>query len=260
MIKNVMDAFSLKGKTAIVTGGYRGVGYGISTAFAQAGANVVIMARSEKESLKAVDELKQYGGQYRYYRGDIVKKEDCESVCNAVKKEFGRLDILVNNAGICRHTETFGMDFSDWYDVINVNLNGTFLMSYFAGNIMREQGGGNIINVSSMSAQIVNIPQWQCSYNASKAAVNHLTRSLALEWAPYNIRVNAIAPGYISTDMIPPNEGESRGWVEKWVDLTPQKRMGDGIEVGAMAVYLASDASAYATGSILLMDGGYSLA
>jgi NAD(P)-dependent dehydrogenase (short-subunit alcohol dehydrogenase family) len=259
MFGNVMNAFSLKGKTALVTGGYRGVGFGISLALAQAGADVVIMSRSEEGSLKAIGDLKQYGGRYGFLCGDISSREDCERVVCSVRKEYGRLDVLVNNAGICRHTETFGMDFADWYDVINVNLNGTFLMSYYAGQAMKEHGGGSIINITSMSAEIVNIPQWQCSYNASKAAVNQLTRSLALEWAPYNIRVNAIAPGYINTDMIPPDEGKSKGWARLWVEMTPQKRMGEGIEVGAMAVYLASDASAYTTGSVLLMDGGYSL-
>lgn len=260
MFKNVMEAFSLKGKTAIVTGGYRGVGFGVATALAQAGANVVLTARGGKESAQALKELEQYGGRYAFLPGDVTDRQDCERICGSVAAEFGTLDILVNNAGICRHTATFGMDFADWYDVINVNLTGTFLMSYYAGQIMKERGGGNIINISSMSAEVVNIPQWQCSYNASKAGVNQLTKSLALEWAPYNIRVNAIAPGYITTDMIPPDEGESKGWAEYWKELTPQKRMGEGLEVGAMAVYLASDASAYTTGSILLMDGGYTLA
>jgi NAD(P)-dependent dehydrogenase (short-subunit alcohol dehydrogenase family) len=260
MFKNVMEAFSLKGKTAIVTGGYRGVGLGIATALAQAGADVALTARGANDAGQALKELEPYGGRYVFLRGDVSDRRDCERICNKVAEDFGGLDVLVNNAGICRHTATFGMDFADWYDVINVNLSGTFLMSYYAGQIMKERGGGSIINISSMSAEVVNIPQWQCSYNASKAGVNQLTKSLALEWTPYNIRVNAIAPGYISTDMIPPDEGESKGWAGYWKELTPMKRMGEGLEVGALAVYLASDASAFTTGSILLMDGGYTLA
>ena len=200
----MMDAFSVKGKNVLVTGGNRGIGEGIVQAFAQSGANVAIMARDDKAAQKVLSQISDYGGKYLFFKGDVIKKEDCREVIHSVKKAFSSLDILVNNAGICRHKRTLdlGPDFKDWYEVIDVNLNGLFLMCYFAAEIMKEQGGGSIINITSISAQIIHVPQWQCSYNASKAAINHLVESLALEWAPYNIRVNAIEPGYTETELL----------------------------------------------------------
>ncbi len=178
MITNMMDAFSVKGKNVLVTGGNRGIGEGIVQAFAQSGANVAIMARDEKAAQKVLSEISAYGGKNLFFKGDVVKKEDCKGVINSLKKEFSRLDILVNNAGICRHKRTLDLrpDFKDWYEVIDVNLNGLFLMCYYAAEIMKEQGGGSIINITSISAQMVNVPQWQVSYNTSKAAATHLTR------------------------------------------------------------------------------------
>lgn len=262
MITNMKDAFSVKGKNVLVTGGNRGVGLGIVQAFAQSGANVAIMARDEKAGQKVLSDIGTFGGNYLFLKGDVTKKEDCHRVINEVKKEFSSLDILVNNAGICRHRRTMDMgpDFKDWYEVIDINLNGYFLMCYYAAEIMKEQGGGNIINISSIAAQGVLVPQWQCSYNASKAAINHLVESLALEWAPYNIRVNAIEPGYTETEMLDIEKSKrSVEWYNCWKDACPTGRFLTPIEVGALCVYLGSEASAYCAGSIFKIDGGYLL-
>ena len=262
MITNMKDAFSVRGKNVLVTGGNRGVGLGIVRAFAQSGANVAIMARDEKASQKVLADISIYDGKYLFFKGDVVKKEDCERVTNSVKKEFNSLDILVNNAGICRHKRTLDMgpDFKDWYEVIDVNLNGYFLMSYYAAEIMKAQGGGSIINISSIAAQAVLLPQWQCSYNASKAAINHLVESLALEWAPYNIRVNAVSPGYTETEMLDIEKNErSTAWYNSWKKACPTGRFLTPIEVGALCVYLGSEAADYCRGSVFPIDGGYLL-
>jgi NAD(P)-dependent dehydrogenase (short-subunit alcohol dehydrogenase family) len=263
MYKNILEAMKLDGKTALITGGNHGIGLGIFKAFAQCGANVAIMGRNTKNNEEAINEVQEeYEGKFRSYVGDVTRREDCEWVVNEVKRDYGVIDILVNNSGISRHCRTFDYDeqLSQWYDVMNVNINGLFMMSLYAGRVMKEQGYGSIINISSISSKIVNFPQWQPSYNASKAAVDQLTRSLGAEWAEYNIRVNAIAPGYVSTGIIPPDEGYAKGFAKYWTSVTPMKRFADPIEIASLAVYLASDASSYCTGGIFTADGGYSLA
>lgn len=262
MIINMKDAFSVKGKNVLVTGGNRGVGLGIVQAFAQSGANIAIMARDEEAAQKVIAEISAYGGKYLFFKGDVSKKEDCERVTSSVKKEFKSFDILVNNSGICRHIRTLDMgpDFKDWQEVIDINLTGYFLMCYHAAEIMKEQGGGSIINITSIAAEAVLVPQWQCSYNASKAAANHLTRSLALEWTPYNIRVNAIEPGYTQTEMLDiERNARSIEWYNTWKKACPTGRFLTPIEVGALCVYLGSEAAEYCRGSIFLIDGGFLL-
>lgn len=255
------NAFSVKGKNVLVTGGNRGIGKGIVKAFAQSSANVAIMARDEEKGQKVLGEISNYGMKYLFLKGDVTIKRDCERVVKSAKKEFGRLDILVNNAGICRHTRTLDMgpDFEDWYEVIDVNLNGMFLMCYYAAEIMKEQGGGSIINITSLSAHMVNVPQWQCSYNASKAGAEHLTESLAVEWAPYNIRVNAIEPGYADTEMLDQENERARKWHKYWREACPTDRFVAPIEIGALCVYLGSEAADYCRGSVFEIDGGYRL-
>jgi NAD(P)-dependent dehydrogenase (short-subunit alcohol dehydrogenase family) len=261
LIKNMKDAFSVKGKNVLVTGGNRGIGEGIVQAFAQSGSNVAIMARDEKAAKKVLADINEYGGNNLFFKGNVVKKEDCERVIKSVKKEFGRLDILVNNAGICRHKRTLdlGPDFKDWYEVIDVNLNGLFLMCYYAAEAMKEQGEGSIINITSISAHIVNVPQWQSSYNASKAAAEHLVESLAVEWAPYNIRINSIEPGYTATELLDLKNERTSKWYEYWRKACPTDRFLTPIEIGALCVYLGSEAADYCRGSNFVIDGGYRL-
>jgi NAD(P)-dependent dehydrogenase (short-subunit alcohol dehydrogenase family) len=261
MISSMENAFSAKGKNVLVTGGNRGIGRGISSAMAQCGANVAIMARDEKAGEDTISQITSFGGIHRFYHGDVTKIDDAKRVVSNVVKEYGKIDVLVNNSGIVRFFNVLDMDESlrDWYDVLNVNLNGVFIMSHFVGKAMKETGGGSIINISSNASRIVNLPQRMCSYSASKAALDRLTKSLAHEWAPYKIRVNAIAPGYTETDLTP--EGEDiESLVKYWTASTPTGRFNKTIEIGALAVYLASEASEQMTGAVLTIDGGYMLA
>lgn len=168
---------------------------------------------------------------------------------------YGRLDIVVNNAGICMHQSTLEMTPADFRRVIDVNLAGPFIVSRAAGRIMIERGiRGSIINMASMSGSIVNIPQWQCSYNASKARLIHLTKSLAMEWVDHGIRVNSISPGYIATPMSTDNPSDMN---EAFIKLIPQHRMGEAEELMPAILSLATDRSGYTTGSDFIIDGGY---
>ncbi len=263
MIKNMNNAFSVKGKNVLITGGNRGVGKGISQAMAQSGANVIIMARGEDKARKTIAEISEYGGKHKFYYGDITDLSGAKKVVDSVMEDYGKIDVLVNNAGIARHFKVLEMDedLKDWYDVINVNLNGTFNMCYLVGKKMKETGGGSIINISSNGAEIVNKPQRSCSYNSSKAAMNMLTKCLAHEWAEYNIRVNAIAPGYTDTDLTAGGKEEgTNSHEEYWMSVMPTNRFNKPIEVGALAVFLASEAAEQLVGSIHTIDGGYMLA
>jgi NAD(P)-dependent dehydrogenase (short-subunit alcohol dehydrogenase family) len=262
MITSMENAFSVKGKNVLITGGGRGLGKGISVAMAQCGANVAIMARGEKAAQETIKEISEYGGTHRFYYGDVTDIEGARSVVDKVVKDYGKIDVLVNNAGITRFFNVLDMDESlkDWFDVLNVNLNGTFIMSHLVGKKMKESGGGRIINISSNASRIVNLPQRMCSYSASKAAIDRLTKCLAHEWAPYNIRVNAIAPGYTDSDLTPVEGPELEAYMKYWMDSTPTGRFNKPIEVGALAVFLASEASEQMTGTICTIDGGYMLA
>ena len=167
---------------------------------------------------------------------------------------LGRVDVLVNNAGTCFHNPSFDVTDQEWDAVWDLNVRALWKASIAAGTHMRELGGGSIVNIGSMSGLIVNRPQWQPAYNASKAAVHHLTKSLAVEWAPYNIRVNAVAPGYVKTEMAPVDRPEFQRY---WVEDAPQQRFAVPEEIAPSVVFLASDASSFVTGSILVVDGGY---
>ena len=259
MINNMKDAFSVEGKKVLVTGGGRGIGKGIVQAYAQSGADVAIMARSDEASLKTIEELAPLGGKYKYYQGDVTKPEDAERVINTFYEEFGGLDVLVNNAGICYHIRTLDIqphDFKEWNEVMNVNSNGVFYMSYFAGHIMTKQKSGSIINVSSGSGRVPNTPQYQISYNASKASCSQITRSLALEWAEYGVRVNAIEPGYTNTELLQVDTERDAQWLKSWEWFCITRRFCEPIELGALCVYLGSEAASYMTGAVIPLDGG----
>jgi len=265
MITSMKDAFSVKGLNVLITGGNQGIGLGIADAFCQCGANIAIMARNaEKGEKVAADLNEKYGTRVGFYQGDIVIKGDPERVVEEIINDFGKIDVLINNAGIARFFDAMDADkndFQDWHDVINVDLTGPFIMSVLVSKHMKEQGWGSIINITSNAAEIVNLPQRMVSYSAAKAGANRMTKMLAHEWAPHKIRVNAIAPGYTESDLTPPIEGdELQNLINYWTDHTPTGRWGKPIEIGAMAVYLASEASEQITGAIFTIDGGYSLA
>jgi NAD(P)-dependent dehydrogenase (short-subunit alcohol dehydrogenase family) len=251
----ILDLFSLEGKTGFVTGGARGIGRGIAAGLAEAGAKVAIVDIDFERAGATAEELGKLGSGCFPIRADVTKKDQVGEMVDRVLSRWGRLDIAGNNAGTCRNVPAEEMSEADWDAVVDLNLKAVFLCSQAAGKTMIARKSGSIINIASMSAHIVNYPQPQVSYNAAKAGVVHLTRSMAAEWARYGVRVNAISPGYVNTDLLQP----AKELHPIWMDRTPQKRIGEPWEIAGMAVYLASDAARYCTGSDMLVDGGYTL-
>ena len=245
--------FGLKGKVAVVTGGGRGIGQVIAQAFAKAGAEVIILARSgADETLK---NIAADGGKAYFIKCDVTKEADVDAAFAEILKKSGSIDIVFNNAGVCMHQTTFEATVAEFREVIDINLTGEFIVARAVGKIMVDRGiKGSIINMASISGSICNIPQWQVSYNASKAAVIHMTRSLAAEWAQYGIRVNSISPGYIATPMSIDTPQELK---DAWMPLIPMHRFGTPEELIPAMLYLACDASGYTTGSDIIVDGGY---
>jgi NAD(P)-dependent dehydrogenase (short-subunit alcohol dehydrogenase family) len=254
---NVLDTFALTGRRALVTGGNRGLGRAFALALAEAGADVAIAARDSARNAAVVTELEARGRRGYAVQADITDPDVVRRMVADVTGELGGIDILVNNAGVAIHRPSLEVPPEEWQQVLDLNLTALWNCSTAVARGMIAAGtGGAIINVGSMSAQIVNRPQWQASYNASKAAVHHLTHSLAAEWAPHNIRVNALAPGYVKTEMSPVDRPEFQ---QHWVLDAPQQRYATPEEIAPSVVFLASPASSFMTGSTLLIDGGYSI-
>ncbi|HZZ97058.1 MAG TPA: glucose 1-dehydrogenase [Jatrophihabitantaceae bacterium] len=253
---SVLDRFDLTGRTAVVTGATRGLGRAFARALAEAGANVVIGGRDAQAAAEVEVELATLGKRSITVLADITCRDGIERIRDHALAEFGAIDVLVNNAGYCIHRPALEVTDEQWREVMDVNLDAVWMCSQVFGKHMVARGSGSIINIGSMSGQIVNRPQWQPAYNASKAAVHHLTRSLAAEWAPAGVRVNALAPGYIKTDMSPVDDPQFR---RHWIEDSPQQRYATPDELGPAIVYLASDASSFVTGSVLIIDGGYTV-
>jgi len=253
---NVLDSFALNGKRALVTGGNRGLGRAFALALAEAGADVAIAARDASRNSQLVGELEARGPRGFAVQADITVKDQVTAMVAQVTSALGGIDILVNNAGIAIHRPALEVPDEEWQQVMDLNVTALWNTSTAVAPGMIAAGGGAIVNVGSMSAQIVNRPQWQASYNASKAAVHHLTRSLAAKWAPHGIRVNAIAPGYVKTEMAPVDRPEFR---QNWILDAPLQRYATPEEIAPSVVYLASPATSFMTGTILLIDGGYSV-
>jgi NAD(P)-dependent dehydrogenase (short-subunit alcohol dehydrogenase family) len=252
----VLAAFDLSGKVAVVTGGNTGLGEAFGKALAEVGANVVLAARTRERSEAVAMEIKASGGEAIAVDLDVKEPDQVERMLDEVTGRLGQVDILVNNAGVCYHRPAAEVPREEWLDTFEVNVHGLWYCAQTVGKQMIERGGGVIVNTGSISAMIVNRPQWQPAYNASKAAVHQLTKSLAAEWAPYNVRVNALAPGYVKTAMAPVDRPEFR---QHWIEDTPMKRYAMPEELGPSLVYLASDASSFMTGTVLVVDGGYTL-
>ena len=252
----ILDKFSLQGQVGIVTGGGQGLGKAFALAFAEAGADVVIAELNEKTGPVTAKEIQDMGRRSLFVQTDVREQASIQAMVDATVKEFGKIDFLMNNAGITLWCEAEDVPEEEWMQVMNINLNGLFYCCQAVGKQMMKQGEGRIVNIASMSGLIVNRPQCQASYNTSKAAVIHLTRSLATEWAQHNIRVNAIAPGYMATSMAEPFFKDPKiGGI--WMDSIPMKRGGKPEELCPVAVLLASEASSYMTGETVVVDGGY---
>lgn len=254
-----LEKFSLNGRTAVITGAARGIGFATADALSEAGATVIIADLNGEAAASAAAELSAKGRNVDSIQLDVADPRAVERAHAEIVGKHGRVDILVNNAGIAisnRPAET--MDDETWLKVIDVNLNGVFWCCRTFGKAMIDQGGGNIVNVGSMSADIVNRPQEQAQYNASKAGVHHLTRSLAAEWARHNIRVNAVAPTYIETDLTRYVYDDPE-MMKHWIGNTPMNRMGQPSEIASVILFLASEASSLMTGAIVAADGGYTI-
>ena len=246
--------FGLKGKVALVTGGGRGIGQVVARDLARAGAKIAIFSRSGAD--ETVNIIIEEGGDAVSILVDVTVEESVDKGMQVLLDTYGRLDIVFNNAGICLHKSALEASIQEWKDVVDTNLTGEYIVARAAAKVMIDKGiHGSIINMASMSGSIVNIPQWQASYNASKAGVIHMTKSLAMEWVEYGIRVNSISPGYIATPM---SADEAPELIAQWMPLIPMHRMGKPEELGGAIIFLASEAGGYTTGRDFIIDGGYS--
>jgi NAD(P)-dependent dehydrogenase (short-subunit alcohol dehydrogenase family) len=252
-----LEKLSLKGRTAVVTGGGRAIGLAICGALAEAGAHVIIADRDPRVAEEGKRVLAGKGFVSEVVLLDVTDPGAVTAAADSLAATGRGADILVCNAGIV-HSEVPAESMSDtqWMDVINVNLNGLFWCCRAFGRHMLEAGRGSIVNIGSMSGFIVNKPQGQCSYNASKAGVHHLTKSLAAEWASRGVRVNAVAPTYIDTPL---NEfvRSNPAMYDAWIGGTPMARVGTVDEIASVVHFLASDAASLMTGSVVVVDGGY---
>ncbi|WBW72319.1 short chain dehydrogenase [Schizosaccharomyces osmophilus] len=247
--RSITDLLSLKGKKALLYGCSKGIGLDVAKAFAQSGADVVITYNSTNAESQAKEIGQKYGVKAIAIKCNVSDCNQVKSVFDEALKQFGQIDTVVANAGVCTGKSAIEMTPEEWYKDININLNGIFNVGHVAGAVFEKQGFGSLTATGSMSGAIVNVPQKQAAYNASKAGVIHLCKSLAVEWAPF-ARVNVVSPGYISTDM-------TGGMHEEWVPYTPFRRIGLPRELVGAYVYLASDAASYVTGLDLKVDGGY---
>lgn len=248
--------FDLCGRVAVVTGAARNIGYACADALSEAGAHVVLTDLDEMLGQSAVSKLAKMGRKVEFVRLDVTDSGETDRVAAAIASKLGHVDILVANAGIAAHSPAEDMSDADWLRVADVNVNGVFWSNRAFGNLMLKAGKGSIVNIGSISGIIANRPQPQAGYNASKGAVHMLTKSLAAEWAERGVRVNAVAPTYIATDMTK-TAIEKTGWDKDWTYMTPMKRMGEVEEIASVVLFLASDAASLMTGSIVVADAGY---
>ena len=249
--------FSLQGKTAIITGGSRGIGRVVAEHTAAAGANIIIVSTKDAEAEAVAASLAaDYGVRTAGIGCDVRQEAQVEAMLQKSADLFGTPSLLFNNAGIVLHQTATDCPLDKWNNVMATNLTGSFLVARgLAKRLIAEGKSGSIVNNASMMGRIVAVPQRQSAYNASKAAIIHLTKSLAVEWAEQGIRVNAICPAYILSDMTDFVQGERR---KIWLERTPFGRLGKPEELAGAVIYFFSDASTYTSGADLLIDGCYS--
>ncbi len=255
---NISKLFNLTGRKALVTGAGRGIGRVLALTLAEAGCDVCLLGTTMENIEAVANEIHQLGHKGIAIQTDVSKKEQVDKAFLQTAEQLGRLDICVNNAGVSMrksHRAAEEMKEEDWDRIMDINLKGVFLCAQAAAQIMIPQRQGSIINIASMSAFTVNVPQKQAAYNTSKAGVSMLTKALAVEWAQYGIRVNSICPGYIKTDML----SDATHLFPIWESLTPLGRIGNPEELSGAVIYLASEASSYMTGHDLVVDGGYTI-
>lgn len=252
---HVLDLFKISGKTAIVTGGGRGLGEQIAVGLAEAGANVVVCSRKVEACEQVKEKLEKLGVKSLALQCDVTNPEDVKRVVQATVDEFGRIDILVNNSGATWGAPAEEMPLEAWQKVMNVNVTGTFLMSQAVGKVMIRQQSGKIINIASVAGLGGTNPEVlnTIGYNTSKGAVITFTKDLAVKWGKYGIHVNAVAPGFFPTKM---SKVILERVGEKILQNTPLKRFGGEDDLKGAVLFLASRASDFVTGSLIVVDGG----
>ncbi|PWY66475.1 NAD(P)-binding protein [Aspergillus sclerotioniger CBS 115572] len=252
----VQKLFDLTGKVVAITGGGRGIGLTVATAYAEAGAQVAILYRTTTTAPKTAEDLAaKYNTVCRAYQADVTIPTQISAAIDTVVLDFGKLDVIVANAGIC--SEHAGEQYTphEFQEIMDVNVNGAFYTAQAAARVFKKQGFGNVVFTASVSATLVNTPQRQAAYNASKAGVLQLAKSLAVEWVDF-CRVNCVSPGYVQTQMMQYASSEMQG---KWLGQVPAKRFASPYELKGVYLFCASDASSYMTGSNLVVDGGFTL-
>lgn len=257
---NILEMFKLDGKKAFVTGAGRGIGKCIAQGLAEAGADVVIVDIDFSTAKKTADEInKKFRCPNKAFaiKTDITKETELKIMVDQIVDKFGRIDICINNAGTCINVHAEKMSLAQWDKVVDLNLKSVFMVSQLAGREMIKRKSGVIVNIASMSGTIVNYPQPQSEYNASKSGVVMLTKCLASEWAKYNLRVNSISPGYTATELNQRPEVKKL-WPE-WIKSTPMGRLAKPEEIKGAAVFLCSDAASFITGHDLIIDGGFTI-
>ncbi len=253
-----LEKLKLDGRVAVVTGGGQGIGAACARALGEAGATVIIAELDPDRAEASAGELQGLGIQAEAAPLDVTQSAAVDRVASEIVARHGRVDVLVNNAGVAK-SDVKAEDTSDdhWRFHMDVNLDGLFWCCRAFGREMLKQGSGSIVNIGSMSGFIVNKPQPQSFYNASKAAAHHLTKSLAAEWGARGVRVNAVAPTYIETPLTAFGMNEAPDMYKTWLEMTPMGRVGQPEEIASVVHFLASDAASLVTGAIVLADGGY---
>ncbi|MDR0875070.1 MAG: SDR family oxidoreductase [Clostridiales Family XIII bacterium] len=248
-----LEIFSLEGKVGYITGAGQGIGKELAKAIAAAGAKIAVIDINEETAQTVTAEIRESGGEAIAIHTDVTDEAACVAMVKTLTDQYGRLDFGINNAGGGNELPVLEMSKEDFMKVIDLNIAGVFLPSKAAAAYMKDHGGGSIVNTASMSSYIVNTPQTITAYNTSKAGCRHLTKSCAVEWAKYGIRVNSVSPGYMMTELTK----RISHMHPLWLPLIPLGRIGDPKELVGAFVYLISEASAYATGTDILVDGGY---
>jgi len=252
-----MGLFDLKGKVALVTGGNGGIGLGMAKGLAKAGASIAVAGRNKAKADAAVKELVALGVKAEFVELDVLKEKSCRDAVAKTAERFGRLDILINNSGTNIRNQPQDLSYDDWRTVIDTNLTGAFICTQAAYPHMKKQGGGKVINIGSMMS--IFGASFASPYAASKGGIVQMTRAFATAWAKDNIQLNAVLPGWIDTDLTRAARKEVQGLHDRVLARTPAQRWGDPSDFEGIAVFLASKASDFVTGTAIPVDGGYSV-